>query len=164
MSRRLLLLSTVLLLFTTGAFVTLDSAAAQATEGYRPPRTADGQPDLQGFWSNQTYTPLERAEGVDTEFFTQEELASIASGRAGRESAQTEPGTIPDVHYDFTQFGLDRSQAAQAENFRTSLIVDPPHGRLPSMNAAGTRLAAERARPQRGEQRRAARCPLRRAL
>ena len=144
MSHRPLLLSSGLILFTIGTFVAVDSAVAQATEGYRSPRTADGQPDLQGFWSNQTYTPLERAEGVDTAFFTLEELASIVSGRAGRESTQTEPGTIPDVHYDFTQFGLDRSQAAQAENLRTSLIVDPPDGRLPSVNAAGTRLAAER--------------------
>ena len=131
------------------------SVAAQAAAGsgqadgtYQVPRTPDGHPDLQGFWSNQTYTPLQRREGVAGAFYTPEELALLVSGAAGRESAQTEPGTIPDVHYDFTQFGLDRSQAARAENLRTSMIVDPPDGRLPPVNAAGERLAAERAEAQ----------------
>jgi len=68
------------------------------------------------------------------------------------EAEQTEPGTIPDVHYDFTQFGLDRSQGAMALNLRTSLIVDPPEGRLPPLSAEGARRAAERtaARKSRG--------------
>ena len=124
------------------------SGAGQAEGEYRAPRTPDGQPDIQGFWSNQTYTPLERREGVTATFYTPEELAEIEGGAAVRESALTEPGTIPDVHYDFTQFGLDRSQAARAENRRTSLIVDPPDGRLPPVNAAGELLAAERAEAQ----------------
>ena len=117
-------------------------------QSYTAPRTPDGQPDLQGFWSNQTYTPLERRAGVDKEFYTPEELAAIENRSATRESAQTEPGTIPDVHYDFTQFGLDRSQAARARNLRTSLIVDPPDGKIPPVNAEGRRRAAERAAAQ----------------
>ena len=124
------------------------AASGQADAPYQAPRTPHGHPDLQGFWSNQTYTPLERREGVEGEFYTPEELALIESGAAGRESAQTEPGTIPDVHYDFTQFGLDRSQSARARNLRTSMIVDPPDGRLPPVNAEGRRVAAERAEAQ----------------
>ena len=124
------------------------AGSAQADEPYEAPRTPWGHPDLQGFWSNQTYTPLERREGVEGAFYTPEELAAIESGAASRESAQTEPGTIPDVHYDFTQFGLDRSQAARARNLRTSMIIDPPDGRLPPLNAAGERTAAERAEAQ----------------
>ena len=131
---------------SVGAQETAGSGQAEAS--YEVPRTRDGHPDLQGFWSNQTYTPLQRREGVTGAFYTQEELALIESGAAGRESAQTEPGTIPDVHYDFTQFGLDRSQAARARNLRTSLVVDPPDGRLPPVNAEGQRLAAERAEAQ----------------
>ena len=124
------------------------AGSVRAGESYRAPRTPYGHPDLQGFWSNQTYTPLERREGVTGEFYTAEELAAIEGGAASRESAQTEPGTIPDVHYDFTQFGLDRSQADRARNLRTSMIIDPPDGRLPPVNAEGRRTAAERAEAQ----------------
>ena len=124
------------------------SAAQAAEQPYTAPRTPDGQPDLQGFWSNQTYTRLDRPEGVTAAFYTEEEVAAIEARAAGRESAQTEPGTIPDVHYDFTQFGLDRSQSARAKNLRTSLIVDPPDGRLPDVNAEGRRRAGEVAAAQ----------------
>ncbi len=124
------------------------AGSGQADAPYQAPRTPHGHPDLEGFWSNQTYTPLERPDGVEAAFYSREEVAAIEGGRAARESAQTEPGTIPDVHYDFTQFGLDRSQAARAQNLRTSMIVDPPDGRLPPVNAAGERTAAERAEAQ----------------
>ena len=119
------------------------SAAQAAEQPYTAPRTPDGQPDLQGFWTNQTYTRLERPDGVTTAFYTEEEVAAIEARAATRESAQTEPGTIPDVHYDFTQFGLDRSQSTFARNLRTSLIVDPPNGKLPPVTAEGQRRAAE---------------------
>jgi hypothetical protein len=43
---------------------------------WTPPRTADGQPDLQGVWSNSTLTPLERpAEFAGKEFLTEQEAA-----------------------------------------------------------------------------------------
>ena len=115
----------------------------RAEQSYTAPRTPDGQPDLQGFWTNQTYTRLERPDDVTKAFYTEEEAAAIEQGRAQRESAQTVPGTIPDVHYDFTQFGLDRSQSNFSRNLRTSLIVDPPNGRLPPVTAEGRRRAAE---------------------
>ena len=115
---------------------------AQAQTPYTVPRTPDGHPDLQGFWTNQTYTPLERPDDVTKPFYTEEEAAAIEQGRAERETSQTEPGTIPDVHYDFTQFGLDRSQSTFARNLRTSLIVDPPNGKLPPVTAEGQRRAA----------------------
>ena len=119
------------------------SARQPADQSYTAPRTPDGQPDLQGFWSNQTYTPLERRNNVASAFYTEEEAAAIEGRAAARESSQTEPGTIPDVHYDFTQFGLDRSQSALARSLRTSLIVDPSNGRLPPVNAEGRRRAAD---------------------
>src|SRR6184192_3292798 len=83
-------------------------------------KTPDGQPDLQGFWTNSTYTPLQRPNGVTKEFYTAEEAAQIEKQAAERESEQTTPGTIADVHYDFTQFGLDRNQSTHASNMRTS--------------------------------------------
>src|SRR5262245_58840141 len=83
------------------------SAAAvkttRAAKTYVAPRTPDGQPDLQGYWSNTSYTPLERPNGVNKEFYSKDEAEEIIKRAAATESEQTEPGTIPDVHYDFTQ-------------------------------------------------------------
>jgi hypothetical protein len=115
------------------------------TSTYKVPRTADGQPDLQGFWSNATYTPLERPDNVTKEFYTPAEAAAAEKAAATRESAETEPGTVADVHYDFTQFGLDRSQATLARSLRTSLIVDPKNGKLPPITAEGKKILAARA-------------------
>jgi len=112
---------------------------------YRVPRLPDGHPDFQGFWNNTTYTPLERPQGINREFFTKEEVLEQMKRAASEESEQTTPGTIADVHYDFTQFGLDKSQSPLALNLRTSLIVDPPDGHLPPMTEEGKRLNAARA-------------------
>ena len=111
-------------------------------KAYTAPHTPDGQPDLQGIWTNATYTSLERPKNVTKEFYTREEALELARRAALEENEQTEPGTVADVHYDFTQFGLDRSQGAMALNLRTSLIVDPIDGRLPP--AAPYPLLAEK--------------------
>src|SRR5215467_9219532 len=139
-------------------FITPTSAAAQAQKAaassatkpafakpWTLPRTPDGQPDLQGYWTNNSYTPLERANGVTKEFYTLPELREAEKKAAEREEEQTVPGTTADVHYDFTQFGLDRSQTRLTENLRTSVIVDPPNGKLPPVTAEGQKRAAERA-------------------
>ena len=118
---------------------------AGQTRQWTPPRTADGQPDLQGFWTNSTYAPLERPKNVTKEFYTKEEAAEMEKRAAAEETEQTTPGTVADVHYDFTQFGLDRNQSPHASNLRTSLIVDPPNGTLPPLSADGQKRAAERA-------------------
>jgi len=129
--------------------LTANPIAAQApdpnpADGYTPPRTKDGQPDFEGFWTNATYTPLQRRDGVAGEFYTPEEVAEIEARAAERESAQTVPGTTADVHYDFTQFGLDRSQSIHASSLRTSLIFDPSDGRIPPLTVEGQRITAER--------------------
>ena len=127
------------------AIAVLSSIPIAGQTRYTPPRTPDGQPDLQGFWTNATYTPLERPDGVTKEFYTPEELDAIEKQGAARQAEQTEPGTVADVHYDFTQFGLDNSQATLARNLRTSLIVDPPNGKMPPLTAEGQKRAADRA-------------------
>jgi hypothetical protein len=121
------------------------ATSSEQAKQWTAPRTPDGQPDLQGFWTNTTYVPLQRPQDVTKEFYTKEEVAERIKQAAAAESAQTEPGTIPDVHYDFTQFGLDRSQGPLALNLRTSLIVDPRDGKLPPLTAEGQKRAADRA-------------------
>ena len=57
------------------------AVSAQAP-AYKVPRTPDGQPDLQGFWSNSTYTPLERPDKVTKEFYTPEEAVAVEKAAA----------------------------------------------------------------------------------
>src|SRR5687768_884325 len=119
--------------------------AASTAKPYRAPRTPDGKPDLQGFWSNATYTPLERAQNVTKEFYTPEEFEKLKKDAIARDETQTKPGTTADVHYDFTQFGLDKSQHTIVQNLRTSQIIDPPDGRIPPVTAEAQKRAAAQA-------------------
>ena len=137
MNHRFLIVIALVLLVTL-------PAAGQAKK-WTPSRTPDGQPDLQGFWTNSTYTPLERPKNVTKALYTKEEAAEREKKAAVQETEQTVPGTIADVHYDFTQFGLDRNQSKHVEDLRTSMIFDPPDGRLPPLTAEGQKRAAERA-------------------
>ncbi len=130
------------------AFLVAATVVAAQTRTYKAPRTPDGQPDLQGFWTNSTYTPLERPDGVTKALYTPEEAEAAIKLAMQRESAQTEPGTTADVHYDFSQFGLDRSQSLFVRNLRTSLIVDPPNGKIPPLTEEGKRRTAQRAAEQ----------------
>jgi hypothetical protein len=107
-------------------------------------RTPDGQPDLQGFWSNVSITPLERpAELAGKEFFTDEEVAE--NEKRAKQPKPVEVLGLTIAHYDFVQYGLDPTQAKHALNRRTSLVVDPPDGKIPPMTAEGRKRAAERA-------------------
>jgi hypothetical protein len=132
------------LVFASFLVVLITSSIHAQRKPYTAPRTPDGQPDLQGFWTNSTYVPLERPNGVTKEFYTPQEAAEREKRAATQEVAQTAPGTTEDVHYDFSQFGLDRSQSTRSSSLRTSIIYDPPDGRIPPMTAEGKKLAAER--------------------
>jgi len=120
-------------------------AQTQTQKPYAAPKTADGQPDISGFWSSNTYVPLERPNNVTKEFYTPDEAEAAIKRAAERDAEQTEPGTTADVHYDFTQFGLDRSQSVYSRSLRTSLIVDPPTGKMPPVTAEGQKRAQDRA-------------------
>jgi len=135
-------------------------AAAKATgaaPSWTPPRTPDGVPDLQGFWTNATSIPLERPKGLGAkEFYTDEEAAQRE--KAAQEQAertvggrQTEPGTTADVHYDLSQFGLARAQSKSAVSKRTSLIVGPD-GQIPPLLPEAQKRQADRTAANRGHQ------------
>jgi hypothetical protein len=115
------------------------SGAKTATKNWTAPRTPDGKPDLQGYWTNNTATPLERPKGLGAkEFYTDQELVERQKREGERlalnveEGRPTEKGTDADVHYDFAQFGLDRAQSKEVWDRRTSLIVGPT-GTVPAM-------------------------------
>jgi hypothetical protein len=116
-----------------------------AGKAYVQQKTPDGQPDLQGYWTTSTYIPLERPKGVTKEFYTPAEMAEIERREAAFEESHREakPGDPGDVHYDRTQFGLTRSQIRFARNLRTSLIFDPPDGRIPPQTAEAQKRNAE---------------------
>lgn len=121
-------------------------------------RTPDGEPDLQGYWTNNTITPLERPKGLGAkEFYTEEELAGRIKEEGKRlkeneeEGRPTEPGTAADVHYDFSQFGLDRAQSTLSWDRRTSLIVGP-EGTLPRLLPQARKRAADLAAQNRGHE------------
>jgi len=105
-------------------------------------RTADGQPDLQGFWTNLNNVPLERPKQLGAkEFYTKEELAEIA-----KRPFQGDRAVLPEAHYDLSQFGLDATQGKAAPNLRTSLIVGP-EGTIPPLTPeARQRLASAAAK------------------
>ncbi len=118
---------------------------AMAQEG---PRTAWGAPDLQGVWDFRTITPLQRPERYgDREFLTQEEAATLEQGAVDRDeelllaaARRTEAGGNVGA---YNNFWMDRGTRT-IETRRTSLIVDPPNGRMPTLSEAGEARAAAR--------------------
>ena len=112
----------------------------------RPPtlsslsRTADGRPDLQGFWTNDTVTPLERPQEFgNKETLTPEEAAAYAKKRLDQFLAQPRDN----IHYDDAIW--------QGEHYskdvvlRTSLLTEPRNGKLPPLTAAAQKREAARA-------------------
>ena len=116
------------------------SASGQARDGatdtWMPSRTADGHPDLQGVWDFRSLTPLQRpSELADKEVFTDEEAAEFQSetvARLDKDNAGPD-GRVP-LSGGYNEFWYDYGKQLTAGR-RTSLIVDPPDGRIPSLNA-----------------------------
>src|SRR6187549_1237122 len=119
---------------------------AAATKKYTPPRTPWGEPDLQGTFSNRTITPFERPANVaGREFFTPDEVAALekrAQEQSGDEGRSK--GTRGDVERAYNDFWWDRG--TKVTTLRTSLVVDPPDGRVPAQTEAAKQRAANDAR------------------
>lgn len=136
------------LLLAGGTFVsaqTRPAPAKPAAKKYVAPRTADGKPDLQGVWTNVTITPLERPrEFANKEFLTPQEATeyekrTVETNNADRRDLPAEQ----DVGKAYNDFWWDRGTKV-VPTLRTSLIVDPPDGRVPPLSPEGQKLQAER--------------------
>ena len=126
------------------------SAAAQSTSA---PRTPWGEPDLQGVWDYRTITPLQRPEELaDREFLTEEEAVSLERETLDRNErlltrAPERTAVVGNVDRRedgtpgfYNNFWLDRGTTIVGTR-RTSLIVEPPDGRLPALTARARQLA-----------------------
>ncbi len=133
------------------------------------PRMPDGQPDLQGFWTTQTFTPLQRPEHLaDRAFYSEEEWAALQA-QLTAEGVDPLAGNVinvedPDereerlyqtnrdpsyVHYD-NQIWLRTPVPKGLSTRRTSLITDPPNGRIPASTPEAEARGAARAEARRG--------------
>ncbi len=139
------------------------SVAAQGSapdDGWAAPRTPFGHPDLQGVWANNNATPLQRPEVLgDRTHLTDEELAAVQ--RRANELFSLDAGDAAFGDSVFTaalaevqSFSSRDTATGNYNQFwmverdwdaRTSLIVDPPNGRIPEQtNAAKMRSVARR--------------------
>ena len=128
---------------------TTASAQAPAASGATPApapslKTAWGEPDLQGIWTDETATPLQRpARFANQEFFTEAERAELDRVRSevlGRER-RAERGTERDVSGSYNNVFVSFKRTGA----RTSLIVDPPNGRIPPLTPEAQKITgAER--------------------
>src|SRR5262245_24827538 len=128
------------------AVVSLSSTQTSAQAPATAPvlKTSWGEPDLQAIWTDETTTPLQRSPRyANQEFFTEEQRAELDKARAellGRDKRVTR-GTELDVAgaYNAQFVSVKRTGA------RTSMVVDPPNGRIPPMTPeAQKRAAADR--------------------
>jgi hypothetical protein len=140
------------------------TVATTAKGKYTPPRTPDGQPDLQGVWTNNTVTPLQRPkELAGKEFYTEAELVEVQkrqSERLAQDEQEGEPAAnhsgvagaeAETVHYDHAQFGLDWLQSKVAWNLRTSLLVGP-EGTIPPLTLGARQRLAGMAADEKGHE------------
>ena len=133
-------------LFATGLVAVNAPVAAQrpnvpdATDGknaWKPPRLPDGRPDLQGIWSFATVTPLERPDTLATKPFLTDAEAAEQVKRA-LESVNVDRQREGTGAYN--EFWFERAQGT-VRTKRTSLIIDPPDGKLPPMTPQARKTA-----------------------
>ena len=136
----------------TGALLLVPGVAAQTRAGasgkpFTAPRTPEGKPDLQGNWSFATVTPFERptelaskATLTDQEAAEFEKQAAVASAQdVGRKR-----GTAADLGRAYNDFWYDRGTRVVGTR-QTSIVVDPPDGRLPALTSDGQARTDQRA-------------------
>ena len=123
------------------------AVAAAAQSDYAVPRTPWGDPDLQGIWgAGYILTPLERPDELEgREFLTDDEVAALEGTAAGPGRDQrAATGTVADVEGAYNDAYSGRGRRV-IRTRRTSLIIDPPDGKIPFTPAGRARWEAERA-------------------
>ena len=131
------------------------STSGQGLGEWTAPKTPWGDPDLMGTYTNKTITPVQRPDDLaDREFLTVEESAALERERVERNDrllhAPAEKTTTGGNVGAYNNFWLDWGTKPTG---RTSLIVDPPDGRIPAVTPEFERVASARAeeRLTRGE-------------
>jgi hypothetical protein len=127
-----------------GAVISLSLTGTSAQGPAATLKTPWGEPDLQGIWTDETDTPLQRSpKFANQEFFTDAERADLDQQRSAMEGREkrAERGTTADLAGAYNDAFTPKKRTGQ----RTSRIVDPPNGRLPPQTPEAQKAgAAER--------------------
>ena len=120
----------------------LTDMTAQGQPSAAALKTSWGEPDLQGIWTDETATPLQRpARFASQEFFTEDQRAELdqqRSGMLGRDK-RGERGSELDVAGAYNS----EFNSVKRTGSRTSMVVDPPDGRIPALTPEAQKIAAE---------------------
>jgi hypothetical protein len=137
-------------IWTLVFFVSPIAVCGQTAKSWVVPRTPDGHPDFQGTWNTSTLTPLERpAEFADKPFLTAQE-AKDYEARLLREGNRDrrDGGADVDVGRAYNEFWYDRGSHV-VQTRRTSLIIDPPDGKIPALTPEAQKRQTELAQYRR---------------
>jgi len=122
----------------TAALVLAAGLVGAQSQDYIVPRTPDGQPDLQGLWTNDTITPMERPASLQGRaFLSEDEIAAMEQNLAERRTLADDniEVTVGGNVGGYNQVWLDSGDTVLSTG-QTSLIVDPPNGRAPLRESA----------------------------
>ena len=126
---------------SSGIVLSLAAASDKAAAASATFRTPWGDPDLQGIWTDETATPLQRSpKYANQEFFTDAQRTELDQARAalqGRDR-RVERGTELDVAGAYNGQFVSLKRTGK----RTSMIVDPANGRLPPLTPEAQKTAA----------------------